>query len=102
VYADRDAAAGATLRAAPALPRDHATMPRGHDLDAIAAAVGPRTKLVYLANPNNPTGTHFTIDALAGFLQKVPPEVLSSSTRRTRNSSNGAHRRCRCCRNIPT
>jgi histidinol-phosphate aminotransferase len=51
-------------------------MPRGHDLDAIAAAIGPRTKLVYLANPNNPTGTWFGIDALSRFLLRVPSDVL--------------------------
>ena len=76
VYAIATQAAGATLRAVPALPRTHATMPRGHDLDAIAEASGPRTKLVYLANPNNPTGTHFTVEALAAFLRRVPAHVL--------------------------
>ncbi|MGO4549756.1 histidinol-phosphate transaminase [Lysobacter sp. 2RAF19] len=76
VYAIATQAAGATLRAAPALPREHATMPRGHDLEAIAGLVGPRTKLVYLANPNNPTGTHFPVDALADFLRKLPSQVL--------------------------
>jgi histidinol-phosphate aminotransferase len=75
VYALAAQAAGATLRTAPALPRDDA-MPRGHDLDAIAAAIGPRTKLVYLANPNNPTGTWFGIDALSRFLLRVPSDVL--------------------------
>ena len=75
VYALAAQAAGATLRIAPALPRDHA-MPRGHDLDAIAAAVTPRTRLVYLANPNNPTGTWFGGDALPHFLGLVPADVL--------------------------
>lgn len=75
VYAIATQAVGATLRAAPALPRD-AVMPRGHDLDALAAAITPRTKLVYLANPNNPTGTWFGIDTLAAFLGRVPPDVI--------------------------
>ena len=75
VYALAAQAAGATLRQAPAYPRDHA-MPRGHDLDAIAATIGPRTKLVYLANPNNPTGTWFALDALEAFLRRVPRDVL--------------------------
>lgn len=75
VYALAAQAAGATLRQAPAHPRDHA-MPRGHDLEAIAATIGPRTKLVYLANPNNPTGTWFALDALAAFLLRVPREVI--------------------------
>ena len=46
------------------------------DLAAIAHAVTPRTKLIYLANPNNPTGTIFTADELDRFLQALPPRVL--------------------------
>ena len=75
VYALAAQAAGATLRVPPALPRTHA-MARGHDLDAIAAAIGPATRLVYLANPNNPTGTWFGTDAFAAFLEKLPRDVL--------------------------
>ena len=75
VYALAAQAACATLRLAPALPRDHA-MARGHDLQGIAAAITPATRLVYLANPNNPTGTWFAADAFAGFVQRVPENVL--------------------------
>jgi histidinol-phosphate aminotransferase len=75
VYALAAQAANAPLRVASALPRTHA-MARGHDLDALAAAVGPRTRLVYLANPNNPTGTWFGADAFAGFLERMPRDVL--------------------------
>ncbi|MHB8755491.1 MAG: histidinol-phosphate transaminase [Candidatus Acidiferrales bacterium] len=46
------------------------------DLDAIARAVEPETKLIYIANPNNPTGTVFDADAFADFLVKVPERVL--------------------------
>jgi histidinol-phosphate aminotransferase len=46
------------------------------DLDAIAGAVTPRTRVVYLANPNNPTGTAFGHDDFAAFLKKVPGDVL--------------------------
>jgi histidinol-phosphate aminotransferase len=46
------------------------------DLDAIARAVEPETKLIYVANPNNPTGTVFDADAFAEFLAKVPERVL--------------------------
>ncbi len=63
------------LRIAPALPRD-ASMPRGHDLDAIATTITPQTRLVYLANPNNPTGTWFAHDAFAAFLARVPVDTL--------------------------
>src|SRR5690606_38681562 len=58
VFALATQAAGATARIVDALPRDHA-MPLGHHLDAIADAITPATRLVYLANPNNPTGTWF-------------------------------------------
>lgn len=75
VYALAAQAAGATLRLAAALPQD-AAMPRGHDLDALRAAIGPRTRLVYLANPNNPTGTWFSSGAFARFLADVPEQVL--------------------------
>lgn len=75
VYALAAQAAGADFAAAPAFARGHA-MPRGHDLDAIAAAVSPATRLVYLANPNNPTGTWFGGEALAALLARVPDETL--------------------------
>src|SRR3546814_3505217 len=51
-------------------------MPRGHDLAAIAAAITPSTRLVYLANPNNPTGTWFSRDAFASFGGRVPDETI--------------------------
>lgn len=48
----------------------------GHDLPAMAAAVTPATKVVFLANPNNPTGTWFEADAFAEFMAAVPPHVV--------------------------
>jgi histidinol-phosphate aminotransferase len=75
VYAIAAQAVGANLRITPALPRDTG-MPRGHDLDAIAAAITPATRLVYLANPNNPTGTWFAGDAFAAFLARVSGDTL--------------------------
>ncbi|MEJ2720625.1 MAG: histidinol-phosphate transaminase, partial [bacterium] len=48
----------------------------GHDLDAMAAAVDDKTKIVFLCNPNNPTGTHNTADATARFLGRIPENVL--------------------------
>lgn len=46
------------------------------DLEAVRAAVTPRTKIIYLANPNNPTGTMFTADELERLLDSLPPRVL--------------------------
>jgi histidinol-phosphate aminotransferase len=75
VYALAAQAAGATLRQAPAFPRGHA-MARGHDLEAIASLLTPRTRIVYLANPNNPTGTWFGRDAFDAFITRGPGDVL--------------------------
>jgi histidinol-phosphate aminotransferase len=47
-----------------------------HDLDALLAAIGPRTKLVYVCHPNNPTGTANGRAELASFLDRVPEYVL--------------------------
>ncbi len=47
-----------------------------HDLDAMAAAIGPRTRLVLLGNPNNPTGTIFRRPAWRRFLAAVPSGVI--------------------------
>jgi histidinol-phosphate aminotransferase len=52
---------------------------RGHmfwDLDAIAAATQPNTKLVYIDNPNNPTSTHVPAIALEKFLRELDPSVV--------------------------
>lgn len=70
------AAVGAKPLCVPALARDHGMAPLGHDLEAMAAALREDVRLVYLANPNNPTGTWFTLDALRGFLAKVPQDTL--------------------------
>jgi len=47
-----------------------------HDLEAIAAAVTPRTRLVFLGNPNNPTGTIFRRAAWRAFLGRLPEHLL--------------------------
>jgi histidinol-phosphate aminotransferase len=47
-----------------------------HDLEAMAAAITERTRLVFVGNPNNPTGTYVNLDALRRFLRAVPPEVI--------------------------
>ncbi len=47
-----------------------------HDLGAMAAAITPRTKEVFVANPNNPTGTLVPQAELDRFMDKVPPHVV--------------------------
>lgn len=75
VFAIATAAAGANAIVVPALPAD-APMPRGHDLDALRAAVTPATRLLFIANPNNPTGTWVGAAALARFLAAIPEHVV--------------------------
>ena len=48
----------------------------GHDLDAMAAAIDADTRLVFIANPNNPTGTFIPAAQIEAFLDKVPPQVV--------------------------
>lgn len=48
-----------------------------HDLDAMAAAVTPRTRLVFVANPNNPTGTKVDNQALDRFIRSMPDRVVT-------------------------
>jgi histidinol-phosphate aminotransferase len=47
-----------------------------HDLAAMAAAITPRTRLILVCNPNNPTGTVVHADELQAFLDQVPPNCL--------------------------
>lgn len=69
VYPLASMSAGAELIAVPA--KDF-----GHDLDAMSAAIRPDTKIVWIANPNNPTGTFLPYDKLKSFLQGVPSDVV--------------------------
>jgi histidinol-phosphate aminotransferase len=61
---------GAELRTAPLAPDG------AYDLDALAAAVGPTTRLVVVVSPNNPTGGAVRADALTRFLDDLPGHVL--------------------------
>ncbi|MDA3977598.1 histidinol-phosphate transaminase [Gallibacterium sp. AGMB14963] len=48
----------------------------GHDLDAFLANITDKTKLIYIANPNNPTGTFLTTAEIEAFLAKVPSHII--------------------------
>lgn len=65
VYPIATQAVGAMARIAPA--RDF-----GHDLEAMAALISERTRVVWIANPNNPTGTWLHSNALRGFIESLP------------------------------
>jgi histidinol-phosphate aminotransferase len=76
VFPIATAASGAQAIRVPALPRNHARMPRGHDLAAMADAIRADTRIVYIANPNNPTGSWFDDAELDGFVARVPATTL--------------------------
>jgi histidinol-phosphate aminotransferase len=48
-----------------------------YDVERILEEIGPRTKIVYLCNPNNPTGTMITREEVASFFDRVPNHVLT-------------------------
>ena len=48
----------------------------GHDLNAMAQAVTAKTRVIFIANPNNPTGTWFEEDTFSQFMQQIPAQVL--------------------------
>ena len=70
VYPLATQARGATGIEVPAA-KDH-----GHDLPAMRAAILPTTRVVFVANPNNPTGTWIPPAALRSFIASVPENVL--------------------------
>jgi histidinol-phosphate aminotransferase len=76
VYALAVKEAGASARVAPSRPADDPAHPLGHDPDAILARYGPRTRLVYVANPNNPTGTWLDEGAIRRLLDSLPAHAL--------------------------
>jgi histidinol-phosphate aminotransferase len=68
VYPLATMSAGATCIVAPAKHY-------GHDLDAMLAAIRPDTRLVWIANPNNPTGNFLPYPEVKAFLQALPTDV---------------------------
>jgi histidinol-phosphate aminotransferase len=67
-------ACGATARVAKALPAD-SKQAYGHDLNAILALINENTRLIFIANPNNPTGTWLNRDELKSFIDQVPAHI---------------------------
>ncbi len=69
VYPISSQAVGATLNIVPA--KDY-----GHDLEGMLNRVGEKTRVVWIANPNNPTGTWLNSEELEGFIAAVPSSVI--------------------------
>ncbi|MFZ5467085.1 MAG: histidinol-phosphate transaminase [Pseudomonadota bacterium] len=76
VYPISTQAVGGIAQLAKALPADHSHQPLGHDLEAMRRAVDDRTRVVFLANPNNPTGTWLGREELRDFIASLPARVL--------------------------
>ena len=78
VYSLATQAQNAEAVVVPSFPADHPTMPFGHDLAAFARVLKtrPDVSLVFIANPNNPTGTWNTPQEIEAFLDTVPPHVI--------------------------
>ena len=75
VYPIAVQAVGATARIAPAHDGRHGAA-YGHDLAAMLELIGPATRLVFIANPNNPTGTWLGSDELEQFIAALPAHVM--------------------------
>ena len=75
VYGLAVQAAGAGARVAPANPPGN-SQPLGHGLDELKALIGNRTRLVFVANPNNPTGTWLPPTQLLAFIADLPEHVV--------------------------
>jgi len=69
-------AVGAEARVAKAYSPEHDLMPYGHDLNAILKQISNTTRVVFIANPNNPTGTWFEPEELNMFLSQVSDNVV--------------------------
>lgn len=75
VYPIAVQAVGAVHKQIPALSWE-TDSPLGHDLDSMLAAIDDNTRLIFIANPNNPTGNHLSEKELKGFVNKVPDDVI--------------------------
>ncbi len=75
VYAIATQSVGATACVAKAYSADNVGA-YGHDLDAMAKLLTEKTSVVFIANPNNPTGTWLAPDVLENFIKKIPRDVI--------------------------
>ena len=76
VYPIATQAVGAIAKIAAAFPPDHESMPYGHDLKAMLALINEKTRVIFIANPNNPTGTWLAKKTLKAFMDQVPKGVV--------------------------
>ena len=76
VYPISTQSVGATARISKALDVDHDLNPYGHDLGAMMALITDKTRVIFIANPNNPTGTWLNREELNEFISKIPDDII--------------------------
>ncbi|MEE9310654.1 MAG: histidinol-phosphate transaminase [Cocleimonas sp.] len=76
VYPISVQAVGATAKVSKAMPSDDDENPYGHDLAAMSVLITDKTRVIFIANPNNPTGTWLKSGELDAFISKVPGDVI--------------------------
>ncbi len=69
-------AVGATAHVARACQENHASMPLGHDAEALLAQIDDTTRIIFIANPNNPTGTWLTPAQLEDLFRRIDETVI--------------------------
>jgi histidinol-phosphate aminotransferase len=69
-------AVGASAKVAQAFPQQHPHMPLGHDPAAILSSIDESTRMVFIANPNNPTGTWLDTEVLHKLICDIPDDVI--------------------------
>jgi len=76
VYPISVQAVGATAKVSKAFASNHPSNPYGHDLVSMADCITDKTRVIFIANPNNPTGTWLNADELENFIKKVPNDIV--------------------------
>jgi histidinol-phosphate aminotransferase len=69
-------AVGAKANVAKALPENHTSMPLGHDPDALLSQIDDTTRIMFIANPNNPTGTWLAPAVLEDLFNNIPGHII--------------------------
>lgn len=69
-------AVGAKANIAKAFPENHESMPLGHDPDALLSQIDEKTRIIFIANPNNPTGTWLAPEALEELFSQISQNVI--------------------------
>ena len=69
-------AVGAKAKVAKAFPESHQSMPLGHDPDALLSQIDENTRIIFIANPNNPTGTWLNPATLEDLFSNIRQDII--------------------------